>query len=382
MKNKIFFITVLLFLLASCNLYKELPERTVLLLTEVPDVTVNIKPEDYKYGQRICLTCEDPDAVIFYTINESIPNENNYSGAGKGKVYINNVSDSIIKAVAKKNGYSGNLLELSYISKADLYLEDLGQGWILKYHDGRILKCAGNPLKVEWKENENFNGYSLYENTFTIDDLKNVKWQSENGEAYIFPENGKIFDSCMLINDNTIVYRQDMMLIENGINGYKNWFAGNAVYYPGIISTPAQGRFIILYDNNIFQYNAGYIIQDKFYLTETRIILKTVANGILADNGILQFGNYKYQQLGNDSETDYLAMNDIIGEWKYGSWSMTFKSNGYYTFIQGSNTTTKKYHLYGKYLILEGIGGSYVYDKKEKTMTFVNTTSQLVYRKN
>lgn len=382
MKNKIFFITVLLFLLASCNLYKELPERTILLLTEVPDVTVNIKPEDYKYGQRICLTCEDPDAVIFYTVNGSIPDENNYSGAGKGKVYINNVSDSIIKAIAKKNGYSGNLLELSYISKADLYLEDLGQGWILKYHDGRILKCAGNPLKVEWKENENFNGYSLYENTFTIDDLKNVKWQSENGEAYIFPENGKIFDSCMLINDNTIVYRQDMMLIENGINGYKNWFAGNAVYYPGIIGTPAQGRFIILYDNNIFQYNAGYIIQDKFYLTETRIILKTVANGILADNGILQFGNYKYQQLGNDSETDYLAMNDIIGEWKYGSWSMTFKSNGYYTFIQGSNTTTKKYHLYGKYLILEGIGGSYVYDKKEKTMTFVNTTSQLVYRKN
>lgn len=381
MKNKIFFITVLLFLLASCNLYKELPERTVLLLTEVPDVTVNIKPEDYKYGQRICLTCEDPDAVIFYTINESIPNENNYSGAGKGKVYINNVSDSIIKAVAKKNGYSGNLLELSYISKADLYLEDLGQGWILKYHDGRILKCAGNPLKVEWKENENFNGYSLYENTFTIDDLKNVKWQSENGEAYIFPENGKIFDSCMLINDNTIVYRQDMMLIENGINGYKNWFAGNAVYYPGIISTPAQGRFIILYDNNIFQYNAGYIIQDKFYLTETRIILKTVATGMRSGNE-LHFGNYKYQQLGNDSDTDYLAMNDIIGEWRYGSWSMTFKSNGYYTFIQGSNTTTKKYHLYGKYLILEGIGGSYVYDKKEKTMTFVNTTSQLVYRKN
>lgn len=381
MKNKIFFITVLLFLLASCNLYKELPERTVLLLTEVPDVTVNIKPEDYKYGQRICLTCEDPDAVIFYTINESIPNENNYSGAGKGKVYINNVSDSIIKAVAKKNGYSGNLLELSYISKADLYLEDLGQGWILKYHDGRILKCAGNPLKVEWKENENFNGYSLYENTFTIDDLKNVKWQSENGEAYIFPENGKIFDSCMLINDNTIVYRQDMMLIENGINGYKNWFAGNAVYYPGIISTPAQGRFIILYDNNIFQYNAGYIIQDKFYLTETRIILKTVATGMRSGNE-LHFGNYKYQQLGNDSDTDYLAINDIIGEWKYGSWSMTFKSNGYYTFIQGSNTTTKKYHLYGKYLILEGIGGSYVYDKKEKTMTFVNTTSQLVYRKN
>lgn len=382
MKNRVF-IVALTVLLSSCNLYKELPERTVLLLTEVPDVTVNIKPENYKYGQRICLTCEDSDAVIFYTRNGSIPDENNYCGAGKGAVYISDVSDSVIKAVAKKNGYSGNMLELHYILNADLYLEDLGQGWILKYSDGRVLKCSGNPLKAEWKENENFDGYSLYDSTFTADDLKNVKWQSESGEDFIVPENARFFSSCMLIGENTIIYRQDMMLIENGINGYKNWFAGDAAYYPGIIGTPAQGCFIILYDDGTYQYyycySSGSFTQDNYYFTDTKIILKSVTTGNFSDDGKLQFGNYIYQLEENSNQgSDYLAMNDIVGVWKYSSWSMTFKSNGDYVF---NNTTARKYHLYGKYLILEGIGGRYVYNKAEKTMTFVNTSSQLVYKK-
>lgn len=382
MKSKAFFIIVSIFLFSSCDLYKELPGRTVLLLTDVPNVNVDIKPENYKYGQRICLTCEDPEAVIFYTTDKSVPSENNYTGAGKGEVYVNNVSDCIIKAIAKKNGYSGNILELNYISDADLYLEDLGQDWILKYRDGRILKFDGT--QTSWKENENFNGYSLYEDTFNIDDLKNGKWQSENGEKFV-PEDGRIFSSCMLINNATIVYKQDMMLVENGVGGYKNWFASDAVYYPGVIGTSAQGRFIILYDDNVFQYNTGYIIQNNFVFTETRIILKGVATGTLPADGILKFGNFVYQRLGKNNyewiTNDYLAMNEIIGEWKYGNWSMTFKSNGYYTFVQGNSTSTRKYHLYGKYLILEGIGGSYIYDKSGKKMTFVNSSNQLIYSK-
>lgn len=387
MRTKAFFIIALItltFLVSSCDLYKDLPSKTVLLLTEVPDVKVDITPENYTYGQRICLTCEDSDAVIFYTKDGSIPDENNYVGAGKGEVYISDVSECVIKAVAKKNGYSGNVLTLNYAANADLYLEDVGQGWILKYSDGRILKCSGNPMKTEWMENENFSGYSLYENAFNIDDLKSGRWQSEDGEMLDF-KNGKVFGSCMLIDNNTIVYRQDMMIIENGVNGYKNYFAADAVYYPGVIGTSAQGRFIILYDKNVYQYNTGYIVQNNYVFTETKIILKGVATGTCPDDGILKFGNFIYQQLGKTTydwiENDYLAMNDIVGVWTYGSWTMTFKSNGDYIFVQGGNTTRKKYHLYGKYLILDGIGGSYVYDKSKKTMTFVTASSQLEYSK-
>ena len=194
MKNKVFFFVISLFLLVSCELYKDLPERKVLLLTDVPEVKVDITPENYKYGQRICLTCEDSDAVIFYTVDGSIPNENNFAGADKGSIYISNVSDLIIKAVAKKNGYSSDILELDYSSDADLYLEDAGQGWILKYYDGRILECVGNPSQVIWVNNEDFSGYSLYEESFNINDLKNSKWQDAEGNNFIFRD-GKIFQS-------------------------------------------------------------------------------------------------------------------------------------------------------------------------------------------
>ena len=382
MKNKVFFFVISLFLLVSCELYKDLPERKVLLLTDVPEVKVDITPENYKYGQRICLTCEDSDAVIFYTIDGSIPNENNFAGADKGSIYISNVSDLIIKAVAKKNGYSSDILELDYSSDADLYLEDVGQGWILKYYDGRILKCTGNSSKVTWMNNEDFSGYSLYENSFNINDLKNGKWQNAEGNNFIFRD-GKILKSCILINGNTIIYKQDMMLIENGVDGYKNYYFDDAVYYPGVIGTSAQGRFIILYDNNIFQYNAGNVVQDNFFLTDTKIVLKNVSTGTIAEDGIFKFGNFIYQRLDKDKyewvTNDYLQMSDIIGDWKYSSWTMTFKSNGYYTFKQGGNPATRRYHLYGKYLVLDGIGGSYVYDKLKNTMTFINSSSQLVY---
>ena len=167
MKSKIFFLVISLFMIVSCDLYKNLPERKILLLTEVPDIKVDIIPENYKYGQRICLSCEDSEAVIFYTIDGSIPSENNFAGADKGNVYISNVSDLIIKAVANKNGYSSAILELNYISNADLYLEDSGQGWILKYNDGRLLKCSGNPPKMTLNDDD-FSGYSLYEETFNI----------------------------------------------------------------------------------------------------------------------------------------------------------------------------------------------------------------------
>lgn len=383
MKNKVFFFVISLFLLVSCELYKDLPERKVLLLTDVPEVKVDITPENYKYGQRICLTCEDSDAVIFYTIDGSIPNENNFAGADKGSIYISNVSDLIIKAVAKKNGYSSDILELDYSSDADLYLEDVGQGWILKYYDGRILKCTGNSSKVIWMNNEDFSGYSLYENSFNINDLKNGKWQNAEGNNFIFRD-GKIFKSCILLDNNTIIYKQDMMLIENGINGYKNYYSGDAVYYPGVIGTSAQGAFIILYDKNIFQYNnKSKIIQDNFSVTDTKIVLKNVTTGTIPEDGIFKFGNFIYQRLDKDKyewvTNDYLQMSDIIGDWKYSSWTMTFKSNGYYTFKQGGNPATRRYHLYGKYLVLDGIGGSYVYDKVKNTMTFINSGSQLVY---
>lgn len=383
MKNKIFFFVISLFLLVSCELYKDLPERKVLLLTDVPEVKVDITPENYKYGQRICLTCEDSDAVIFYTVDSSIPNENNFVGADKGSIYISNVSDLIIKAVAKKNGYSSDILELDYSFDADLYLEDAGQGWILKYYDGRILKCVGNPSQVIWVNNEDFSGYSLYEESFNVNDLKNGKWQDTEGNNFIFRD-GKIFKSCILIDNNTIMYKQDMMLIENGINGYKNYYSGDAVYYPGVIGTSAQGAFIILYDKNIFQYNnKSKIIQDNFSVTDTKIVLKNVTTGTIPEDGIFKFGNFIYQRLDKDKyewvTNDYLQMSDIIGDWKYSSWTMTFKSNGYYTFKQGGNPATRRYHLYGKYLVLDGIGGSYVYDKVKNTMTFINSGSQLVY---
>ena len=77
-----------------------------------------------------------------------------------------------------------------------------------------------------------------------------------------------------------------------------------------------------------------------------------------------------------------MSLNDIVGVWQYGSWTMTFKSNGYYTFKQGGEPATRRYHLYGKYLVLDGIGGSYVFDKSKNTMTFINGSSQLVYTKN
>jgi hypothetical protein len=384
MKSKIFFLVISLFMIVSCDLYKNLPERKVLLLTNVPAVTVDITPENYKYGQRICLSCEDSEAVIFYTIDGSIPNENNFAGANKGNVYISNVSDLIIKAVAKKNGYSSSILELNYISNADLYLEDSGQGWILKYNDGRLLKCSGSPPKMTSSNNESFSGYSLYEDTFNVNDLKNGKWYDENEEAFVF-RNGRVFNSCILINNNTIIYKQDMMLIENGVDGYKNYYSGDAIYYPGVIGTSARGRFIILYDNNIFQYNAGKIVQDNFFLTDSKIVLKNVSTGTIPESGIFKFGNYIYQRLDKDKYewviNDYLRLNDIVGDWKYSSWTMTFKSNGYYTFKQGGEPATRRYHLYGKYLVLDGIGGSYVYDRSKKTMTFINSGSQLVYIK-
>ncbi len=385
MKNKVFFVVISFLLLISCELYKDLPERKVFLLTDVPAVTVDITPENYKYGQRICLSCEDSEAVIFYTTDGSIPNENNFAGADKGNVYISNVSDLIIKAVAKKNGYFSSILELNYISNANLYLEDSGRGWILKYNDGRLLKCAGNPLQVTWMNNENFSGYSLYEDTFNINDLKNGKWQDAEGNDFIFRD-GKIFKSCILINGNTIIYKQDMMLVENGINGYKNYYLGDAVYYPGVIGTSAQGAFIILYDKNIFQYNnKSKIIQDNFSVTATKIVLKNVSTGTIIEDGIFKFGNYIYQRLDKDKyewvTNDYLQLNDIIGDWKYSNWTMTFKSNGYYTFKQSGEPATRRYHLYGKYLVLDGIGGSYVYDKSKKNMTFINSGSQLVYTK-
>jgi hypothetical protein len=261
-------------------------------------------------------------------------------------------------------------------------LEDSGQGWILKYNDGRLLKCSGSPPKMTSSNNESFSGYSLYEDTFNVNYLKNGKWYDENEEAFVF-RNGRVFNSCILINNNTIIYKQDMMLIENGVDGYKNYYSGDAIYYPGVIGTSAQGRFIILYDNNIFQYNAGKIVQDNFFLTDSKIVLKNVSTGTIVEDGIFKFGNFIYQRLDKDKYewviNDYLRLNDIVGDWKYSSWTMTFKSNGYYTFNQNGNSTTKRYHLYGKYLVLDGIGGSYVYDKSKKTMTFINSSSQLIY---
>ena len=372
MKNKIFLVVISLFFFVSCDLYRDLPERKVLLLTEVPDVKVDITPENYKYGQRICLSCEDSDAVIFYTKDGSVPNENNYFGADKGIVFVSDVNDFTIKAIAKKNGYSSHILELNYETDADLYLQDLGQGWILKYNDGRVLKCitVGDSPKITWNENE---------------DLKNMNWQDENGVDFVFRD-GRVFKSCLLLNDNTIIYRQDMMLVENGIAGYKNYFIGDAVYYPGVLGNPAQGRFIILYDKNVFQYNAGKITQDNFFLTDKKVILKSVTTGTIPEDGIFKFGNFIYQRLGKNNyewvTNDYLSLNEIIDIWKYNDWTMTFKSNGDYIFVQGNSRTTKKYHLYGKYLVLDGSGGSYVFDKSKRTMTFINGSSQLVYTKN
>lgn len=385
MKNKVFLIVISLFLIVSCDLYRDLPERKVLLLTEVPDVKVDITPENYKCGQRICLSCEDSDAVIFYTKDGSIPNENNYSGADKRFIFVSDVSDLTIKAIAKKNGYSSHILELNYETDADLYLQDLGQGWILKYNDGRFLKYDDNSRQVTWEEKDDFTGYSLFEDNFAVEDLKNMNWQDENGEKFVFRE-GRVFKSCLLLNDNTIIYRQDMMLVENGIAGYKNYFIGDAVYYPGVLSNPAQGRFIILYDKNVFQYNAGKIIQDSFFLTDKKVILKSVTTGTLPEDGIFKFGNFIYQRLDKNNyewvTNDYLSLNDIVGVWKYSGWTMTFKSNGDYVFVQNGKVTEKKYHLYGKYLVLDGIGGSYVFDKSKNTMTFINGSSQLVYTKN
>ena len=176
MKNKIFLVVISLFFFVSCDLYRDLPERKVFLLTEVPDVKVDITPENYKYGQRICLSCEDSDAVIFYTKDGSVPNENNYFGADKGIVFVSDVNDFTIKAIAKKNGYSSHILELNYETDADLYLQDLGQGWILKYNDGRVLKCitVGDSPKITWNENEDLTGYSLFEDNFAVEDLKNM----------------------------------------------------------------------------------------------------------------------------------------------------------------------------------------------------------------
>ena len=385
MKNKIFLVVISLFFFVSCDLYRDLPERKVFLLTEVPDVKVDIMPENYKYGQRICLSCEDSDAVIFYTKDGSVPNENNYFGADKGIVFVSDVNDFTIKAIAKKNGYSSHILELNYETDADLYLQDLGQGWILKYNDGRFLKYDDNSQTVTWEEKEDFIGYSLFEDNFAVEDLKNMNWQDENGEKFVFRE-GRVFKSCLLLNDNTIIYRQDMMLVENGVDGYKNYFIGDAVYYPGVIGNSAQGRFIILYDKNVFQYNAGKIIQDNFFLTNKKVILKSVTTGTIPEEGIFKFGNFIYQRLGKNNyewvTNDYLSLNEIVGVWQYGSWTMTFKSNGYYTFKQGGEPATRRYHLYGKYLVLDGIGGSYVYDKSKETMTFINGSSQLVYTKN
>lgn len=385
MKNKIFLVVISLFFFVSCDLYRDLPERKVFLLTEVPDVKVDIMPENYKYGQRICLSCEDSDAVIFYTKDGSVPNENNYFGADKGIVFVSDVNDFTIKAIAKKNGYSSHILELNYETDADLYLQDLGQGWILKYNDGRFLKYDDNSQTVTWEEKEDFIGYSLFEDNFAVEDLKNMNWQDENGEKFVFRE-GRVFKSCLLLNDNTIIYRQDMMLVENGVDGYKNYFLGDAVYYPGVLGNPAQGRFIILYDKNVFQYNAGKIIQDSFFLTDKKVILKSVTTGTIPEEGIFKFGNFIYQRLGKNNyewvTNDYLSLNEIVGVWQYGSWTMTFKSNGYYTFKQGGEPATRRYHLYGKYLVLDGIGGSYVYDKSKETMTFINGSSQLVYTKN
>lgn len=387
MKNKIFLVVISLFFFVSCDLYRDLPERKVLLLTEVPDVKVDITPENYKYGQRICLSCEDSDAVIFYTKDGSVPNENNYFGADKGIVFVSDVNDFTIKAIAKKNGYSSHILELNYETDADLYLQDLGQGWILKYNDGRVLKCitVGDSPKITWNENEDLTGYSLFEDNFAVEDLKNMNWQDENGVDFVFRD-GRVFKSCLLLNDNTIIYRQDMMLVENGIAGYKNYFIGDAVYYPGVLGNPAQGRFIILYDKNVFQYNAGKITQDNFFLTDKKVILKSVTTGTIPEEGIFKFGNFIYQRLGKNNyewvTNDYLSLNEIVGVWQYGSWTMTFKSNGYYTFKQGGEPATRRYHLYGKYLVLDGIGGSYVFDKSKNTMTFINGSSQLVYTKN
>lgn len=388
MENKIFLVVISLFFFVSCNLYRDLPERKVLLLTKVSDVSVDITPENYKYGQRICLSCEDSDAVIFYTTDGSMPTEDNYFGAGKGTVYISNVHDLSVKAVAMKNSYFSDILELNYKSDADLYLQDLGQGWILKYNDGRFLKCItiGESLEITWNENEDLTGFSLYENVFNVDDLKDINWQDENDEKFVFRE-GRVFKSCLLLNDNTIIYRQDMMLVENGINGYKNYFVGDAVYYPGVIGTSAQGAFIILYDKNVFQYNnKSKIVQDNFFLTDKKVILKNVATGTISEDGIFKFGNFIYQRLDKNNYewviNDYLSLNDIVGVWKYSGWTMTFKSNGDYIFVQGNSRTTKKYHLYGKYLVLDGIGGSYVFDKSKRTMTFINGSSQLVYTKN
>ena len=385
MKNKIFLVVISLFFFVSCDLYRDLPERKVLLLAEVPDVKVDITPENYKYGQRICLSCEDSDAVIFYTKDGSIPNENNYSGADKRFIFVSDVSDLTIKAIAKKNGYSSHILELNYETNADLYLQDLGQGWILKYNDGRFLKYDDNSRQVTWEEKDDFTGYSLFEDNFAVEDLKNMNWQDENGADFIFRE-GRVFKSCLLLNDNTIIYRQDMMLVENGIAGYKNYFIGDAVYYPGVLGNPAQGRFIILYDKNVFQYNAGKITQDNFFLTDKKVILKSVTTGTIPEDGIFKFGNFIYQRLGKNNyewvTNDYLSLNEIIDIWKYNDWTMTFKSNGNYVFVQNGKVTEKKYHLYGKYLVLDGIGGSYVFDKSKNTMTFINGSSQLVYTKN
>ena len=143
---------------------------------------------------------------------------------------------------------------------------------------------------------------------------------------------------------------------------------------------------IILYDKNVFQYNAGKIIQDNFFLTNKKVILKSVTTGTIPEEGIFKFGNFIYQRLGKNNyewvTNDYLSLNDIVGVWQYGSWTMTFKSNGYYTFKQGGEPATRRYHLYGKYLVLDGIGGSYVFDKSKNTMTFINGSSQLVYTKN
>ncbi len=109
---------IIILLLISCDKIIEMPERKIenYVIVKSPTFFYN-NNSILKKGDNITISSPTLQSSIFFTIDGTNPDINNYYSAGTTPVKYVILSDVTIKAVAYKNGYYSDIVTASYTVK-------------------------------------------------------------------------------------------------------------------------------------------------------------------------------------------------------------------------------------------------------------------------